>query len=702
MSLLRRLKQKSSRKSGKGRPTTTKSWKSVSVEDLEGGVAGQLLGVEVLDPNNDEYDQLINALKPTTQQEKDDEEEHVVKGSILKKRKASEEVVEGSIRGEKKSKNKKKKKTTVEDISPIDRIEDLSDMNEWKSISSSIPDEILMGLKGLGFTIPTQIQRQSIPPALLPIGKDILAAAETGSGKTLAYGIPLLTNILYMESSSSLKDDNDDNSNRRRRLDAIVVVPTRELAMQVYTHLIKVGHYIPHLLIAPIVGGMSIQKQHRLMHKVPNIIVATPGRLAALLGCATIKVSGDVLDRADTEIQASDELRKKLIPQLRTIVLDEADRLVADEGHFKDLTRVLDIIYTTTQVNKIQHLVFSATLATESSHITGIVSKREKKRIEKSRNQIAGDKITRLLSKLRLRTEKHREVIDLTKGDSVNAKDTSSSLPDTLTFKEIRVSVDKDREAALLYYLHYRFGPKSDKCKEDSYGKIIMFVNSISYVYRLSSILSLATSDKVNVCGLHSDLKQKDRLKKLEKFRNSSCGVLVTTDLSARGLDLPDVDTVIHVNCPRVLELFIHRSGRTARAGRKGTCIIIRTPCEDGAWRRTLDAVNITPHDITVNSRDIAFMKHLLMVVNDYEGAQHREQRDNKERAWMKKMALDADLPFSDDDNNQDDNDDDDDDDWDNVNQRAISSSSSSSKRSKQLSEIKDLIATPLPTLQTR
>lgn len=95
-------------------------------------------------------------------------------------------------------------------------------------------------------------------------------------------------------------------------------------------------------------------------------------------------------------------------------------------------------------------------------------------------------------------------------------------------------------------------------------------------------------------------------------------------------------------------------------------------------------------------------MKHLLMVVNDYEGAQHREQRDNKERAWMKKMALDADLPFSDDDNNQDDNDDDDDDDWDNVNQRAISSSSSSSKRSKQLSEIKDLIATPLPTLQTR
>lgn len=149
MSLLRRLKQKSSRKSGKGRPTTTKSWKSVSVEDLEGGVAGQLLGVEVLDPNNDEYDQLINALKPTTQQEKDDEEEHVVKGSILKKRRASEEVVEGSIRGDKKSKNKKKKKTTVEDISPITRIEDLSDMNEWKSISSSIPDEILMGLKVL-------------------------------------------------------------------------------------------------------------------------------------------------------------------------------------------------------------------------------------------------------------------------------------------------------------------------------------------------------------------------------------------------------------------------------------------------------------------------------------------------------------------------------------------------------------------------
>ncbi|KAF4676626.1 ATP-dependent RNA helicase [Perkinsus chesapeaki] len=156
---------------------------------------------------------------------------------------------------------------------------------------------------------------------------------------------------------------------------------------------------------------------------------------------------------------------------------------------------------------------------------------------------------------------------------------------------------------------------------------------------------------RILTSGLHltADEGKDDRLKKLEQFRNASCGVLVTTDLASRGLDLPNVDTVIHVNCPRVLELFIHRSGRTARAGRKGNCIIIRTPSEDGAWRRTLDAVNVVKvDDIIMNSRDIAFIKHLLSVVNEYEGAQHKEQRENKEKAWMRKMAEDADLPISD------------------------------------------------------
>ncbi|KAF4661209.1 ATP-dependent RNA helicase [Perkinsus olseni] len=708
MSLLRRLKRRPSSSGARRSKKTGQAWMPLAVEELEGGAAGQLLGVEVLEPSNDEYDKLIHALKPTATPPTDEEgTQGAIKGIL--KRKLPEDQTEGdddiTTDRRKKKKNKKlqQQHTTPAPATyvPTDGIEDLNGMNEWKAISSLLPDQVLMGLKGLGFTTPTSIQRYSIPPALLPLGKDVLAAAETGSGKTLAYGIPLFTNILYMQTSSSAAVD-DNNSDGRRKLDALIVVPTRELAMQVHSHLLKAGRYIPHLLIAPMVGGMSIQKQHRLINKVPNIIVATPGRLAALLGCATIKSSADVLDRADTEIQASDKLKKELLPQLRTIVLDEADRLVADEGHFKDLSRVLDAVYTTTQANKIQHLVFSATLATESSHITGIVSKREKKRIERSR-------------KLRLRGENHREVIDLTKEGNVvvpsNKTSSSSSsssssttlLPDTLTFEEIRVSVDKDREAALVYYLHKRFGPGHDdnehaSTKHGAGGKIIMFVNSISYVYRLSSILSLATPDKVNVCGMHSDLKQKDRLKKLEKFRNSRCGVLVTTDLAARGLDLPDVDTA-RASPAWLVKVFILivRSGRTARAGRKGNCIIIRTPCEDGAWRRTLEAVNVTAKDIIVNSRDISFIKHLLLVVNDYEGAQHREQRDNKEKAWMRKMAQDADLPLSDiDDDNA--NDDDDEDEFQGLGRRG--STKGSDKRSKQLSEIKDLLATPLPSLR--
>ncbi|KAF4720747.1 ATP-dependent RNA helicase, partial [Perkinsus olseni] len=103
-----------------------------------------------------------------------------------------------------------------------------------------------------------------------------------------------------------------------------------------------------------------------------------------------------------------------------------------------------------------------------------------------------------------------------------------------------------------------------------------------------------------------------------------------------------------------------------------------------------------------VNSRDISFIKHLLLVVNDYEGAQHREQRDNKEKAWMRKMAQDADLPLSDidDDNADDDEDDEDDEDEFQGLGRRRGSTKGSDKRSKQLSEIKDLLATPLPSLR--
>ena len=195
-------------------------------------------------------------------------------------------------------------------------------------------EEILKAIVEQGFTTPTEIQSQTIPQSVF--GKcDILGAAETGSGKTLAFGIPIIQSIqkLLLE-----KDVNDDT----KPLYALILTPTRELAQQVHQHLKAVSIYTS-ITIATVIGGLAAVKQHRVLSKQPEIVVATPGRLWELIQ------------------EGNDHLCK--VDDIKFLVVDETDRML-EKGHFEEMQQLLLRINADEEkkVNR-QNFIFSATLS---------------------------------------------------------------------------------------------------------------------------------------------------------------------------------------------------------------------------------------------------------------------------------------------------------------------------------------------------
>ena len=504
----------------------------------------------------------------------------------------------------KKAKKKKKvKKAVAEGVSsaPTEEATDATpvtetiDLSEWNEFETKLHPRILEGLSGLRFTKPSPIQKAVLDSACR--GLDILGAAQTGSGKTLGFGLP----IMHMILSEKL----DEQATR-----ALCVLPTRELALQVQAHLqAVVGSKVT---IGTAVGGMSVEKQSRILSKRPDIVVGTPGRIASLLGLSK--------PTEDGSSQTCEDFKTNLCTKLRYLVLDEADRLL-EQAHFRDLTQILRFVYTSIPlVESMQTFVFSATLPLE------------------------GSDLGRLLKKLRMKKPNQRFSIDL------GRKSEDAFVPQGLSFKAMFCSNEDDREAYLAYYLHRKIS-----------GKVIVFVNAISYVYRLASVLPLCLPAASRVVGIHSNLRQKDRLKKLDQFKApnpNGLSVMIATDLAARGLDLPEVSAVVHLQPPRSSESLIHRSGRTARAGRSGECIMIVTPKLTFNWNKCVkQALNTdiaSIEAIEVVSLDINHVRAIHKLASDLEGQTHKTKRDSKNAAWSQKTCEEADLWDSDNENKAD------------------------------------------------
>jgi ATP-dependent RNA helicase DDX24/MAK5 len=478
------------------------------------------------------------------------------------------------------------------------------DVSAWKELDLS--PTTLSQLSRLGFSSPTPIQTASVPPILA--GYDVIGKAVTGSGKTLAFGIPIFETWLSRDNDVPAKGD----IAQRGTILALILAPTRELALQLNRHLneLCIGLERRPKIVA-VTGGLSIYKQQRQLEDA-DVVVATPGRL------------WEVMNDAST-IQNMDALVDRL-KEIKFLVVDEADRLLS-EGHFKEVEEILDALDRTvieededqdsamsTSQSQRQTLVFSATfhkglqqkLATKQRH---------GKRLDSNllNNQ---QSMEYLLRKLSFRDEKPT-FIDVNPTSQM-ATELSESIVECSAMK-------KD------LYLYSVLTQHSGK-------KTLVFTNSIAAVKRITAFLQAL---KLPAVGLHSTMPQKARLRSLEKFTNQSM-VLIATDVAARGLDIKGIEQVIHYHVPRTADMYVHRSGRTARAEDSGTSVLLCSPDEVAGVRRLILEVHKTdepPEIVQLDGRLVHQLTPRVTLAQKITDAMQAKEKTASKDGWLRTAA---------------------------------------------------------------
>ncbi|MCP4837184.1 MAG: DEAD/DEAH box helicase [Phycisphaera sp.] len=337
-----------------------------------------------------------------------------------------------------------------------------------------LPPDVLEGITKSGFEHPTKIQAALIPPALE--GRHVLGQAKTGTGKTAAFGLPLLSMIKPGDQFASL-----------------VLVPTRELAIQVAREIKDLGRDTP-LQIVPVYGGQRITAQAPKLEKGPEIVVGTPGR---------------VMDLHDRRMLPYDSIR--------LAVLDEVDRML-DIGFRDDIRKILGGMR-----QRPQTMFVSATISPE---------------IEKLARSYMKDPVKIVTSEKSLTVSR---------------------------VKQSWLKVEPWDKKKMLHHLLTHEEP----------ALTVVFCRTKRTVDGVTEFLS---RKGIDAHAIHGDMYQRKRNQVMDALRDGSLGVLVASDLAARGLDVDGISHVINFDIPEDPEVYIHRIGRTARAGREGVAWTLVTP----------------------------------------------------------------------------------------------------------------------------
>lgn len=406
---------------------------------------------------------------------------------------------------------------------------------------------------------------------------------------------------------------------KKRPLTALILCPTRELAIQVTDHLRMVaktctpeGAKIPRISVGSVVGGLSAHKQRRILDRGADILVATPGRLWDLV-------------KTDDALAAS-------LRTLRFLIVDEADRMI-ENGHFAELESIVQLSRRSAQGpedddddpvfaqmataleeaeprDDLQTFVFSATLSKDLQE-----NLKRRRRAPLKRKGKKASTLDELLERLDFRDETPA-IVDLTpKGNKVS------------TLREAMVDAVLAEKDLYLYYFLLRYP-----------GRSLVFVGSIDGIRRLVPLLEQL---RLPVFPLHSQLQQKQRLRNLERFKAAPDGVLIATDVAARGLDIPHVDHVVHFNLPRSADAYVHRSGRTARAQNPGFALQIVSPEDKAVQRALLKSLgrSAPPPDLQIEAGFLPKLKERLAVAREIEGAQHKAKKETHDRNWLAEAA---------------------------------------------------------------
>ncbi len=354
--------------------------------------------------------------------------------------------------------------------------------------SLGLPQPLMRSLELMKFDKPTPIQAQAIPPALE--GRDILGSAQTGTGKTGAFGIPLVTKLLGSPRGM-----------------ALVLTPTRELAVQVQAmidQLLGKGSTIKSALI---IGGDSMPKQMAALRARPRIIVGTPGRI------------NDHLARGSL-----------MLHEAGFLVLDETDRML-DMGFGIQLEKIFKYL-----PKQRQTLMFSATLPDEIIKISG-------KYLNNPVRVSVGSTVT----------------------------------PIAKIAQETIITTETEKYNVLNAQLNART------------GSVIVFVKT---KYGAEKLATRLRRDNHSADAIHGDLRQNKRDRVIDNFRKQKHRVMVATDIAARGLDIPHIEHVINYDLPQCPEDYIHRIGRTARAGAEGSAVNLLTSQDGLKWKAIQRLIN--------------------------------------------------------------------------------------------------------------
>lgn len=346
--------------------------------------------------------------------------------------------------------------------------------------SFDLPKQLLHSLDRLNFVKPTPIQEATIPLALS--GKDILGSAQTGTGKTAAFGIPLITKLMLNPTGS-----------------AVVITPTRELAVQVMQHLTNIMGKKTVINTSLLIGGESIYKQLSQLKRKPRLFVGTPGRM------------NDHLERGTL-----------VLKDVNSLVLDEMDRML-DMGFSMQIANIINRIPSHRQT-----LLFSATVPSNIMKLANSYMK----------------------NPMRV------------------AIGTVSSPGDNIKHSIVHLS-EQEKYYRLINELNSRN------------GSVIIFMKTKYSTEKMAKKLSIEGHSTV---AIHGDLQHRKREQVIKAFRNKKYRILVATDVAARGLDIPHIEHVINHDLPQCPEDYLHRIGRTARAGAEGEAICFISNQDKRKW----------------------------------------------------------------------------------------------------------------------
>jgi len=353
-----------------------------------------------------------------------------------------------------------------------------------------LTDRLLRAITAAGYDAPTPIQARAIPAIL--DRADLLGIAQTGTGKTAAFTLPLLQNLY---------EDRVEGS-RSRMPEALILAPTRELALQIsenltaYSRFLKVSHTV-------VMGGVGQNRQVQALRRGVDIVIATPGRLI------------DLIEQGHVDFS-----------MCRYLVLDEADRML-DMGFIRDIRRIVKKL-----PKERQTLLFSATMPGEIGKLANDILN-DPRRVEVSAPKLAVERIDQRV-----------------------------------------VHVEGAKKRALL----------GEMLRDPEYRRVIVFARTKRGADKIVRNLGI---DGISAVALHGNKSQNARQRALEEFNKGGSRVLVATDIASRGIDVPLVTHVINYELPDVPESYVHRIGRTARAGAEGIAISF---C-DGSDRSNLRAI---------------------------------------------------------------------------------------------------------------